>query len=329
MNLRRIVTGILVGSALALFIFFAIRATLESQIRKAIIADCIDCEVDWQNFSISPSKIGFKKIIFSFGNPAITAVRGRVESVVVHYRLRPLLDRVMEFSLIEVDQPQVVVLEGDEKSPKAIDDSAGESTWRFISRKIEVNNGKFTYSRNYRDRTASLDVQEINAVVGLVESGNESLWTEGVATGVLENSGIFQLLVKTPIFSPQALLDVQLRIRAQKLAALNNFFKPSEGLVLLGTLREGSARATVNEKLQNAIVSANYQDLDFRFLKTRNRGAVAAFISNLAKSLKLEKSSGPSKQKYRAVQITRGEESMISFLLRGMRDAALRVATEK
>jgi hypothetical protein len=69
--------------------------------------------------------------------------------------------------------------------------------------------------------------------------------------------------------------------------------------------------------------------LDVQFEKTKSPGEISTFFDNLVKSMKLHSSTVGKKpaDQIQSVQLQReARETLLDFILRGMKDAALKVA---
>jgi hypothetical protein len=289
---------------------------------------CSGCILEWRSMAITPSSLRLAGLRFFLGRREATAIEGSSPLVTIRFRPISLWSRKLEIVALEIASPSVHVIEGDERSSRSRERPLEGSAWRILAERTHAENGSFLYTRVYRGRTAAIRVSGIQASAGLWDSAREELWTEGAATGLLEGTGAFTLTVKHPIFATETRATVDLKIAGLALGGLNEYFRPSEGIELYGALIRGHGFASVEGNKQKARVSAQYQGLKIQFFKTKERSGLAAFFSNLIGSQKLAKSSPAGKSRAREVAIRRGDESMVSFLIRGARDSALRVATE-
>jgi hypothetical protein len=110
------------------------------------------------------------------------------------------------------------------------------------------------------------------------------------------------------------------------LSDLNPFFDTDEGISLSGHLEHGIAEFSYRGRVGSSHVKAAYKDLKVKFhSRKEERGPITAFFSNLLSSLSL-KSTKTSAGNGEAPQVLRGNGSVVSFVLRGYRDAALKAA---
>jgi hypothetical protein len=76
---------------------------------------------------------------------------------------------------------------------------------------------------------------------------------------------------------------------------------------------------------------AKYEGLDIQFEKTEDRGALKALLSNLVQELRVNETKPeflPGERKGSLVELEREKgEPIVKFILRGMRESALKVAT--
>lgn len=267
------------------------------------------------------------------GDPNLTKFEATADRIVTTISFLRLFSRELHFEKIVVHSPTVIVTEGPLRSPSS-DPKQNEPSprWTFYIGGIEANNGTFTYVHLYKPHDAAIHVTNIDARTE--EWGNSPRLkhqvARGHARGYLEKSGAFILDLATTLTPTPMYVDLKLHLSEQNLSDLNAYFNYSDGITLAGMLYDGQTEIKIREKNLSGWVHANYKNLDIHFSKTKDRGSVATFFSNLVKSIKLDASDvgEPSSEQTRAVELQRKErESIINFILRGMKDAALKVAS--
>jgi len=95
-------------------------------------------------------------------------------------------------------------------------------------------------------------------------------------------------------------------------------------------LHEGKAAVNVTGASLKSEVSVVYQGLDVIFSANRERSGATAFFSNLLRGLKIDdqNTTEPRYDQKRTAALQRKKgESIVSFILRGMKEAALEVAS--
>lgn len=338
----RIFRFVFFGVALVAAVAFAAkyaRQRAAQAIREELIAlangNCksYKISVDKVYVSFIPLAVTIEKLHVVGGNPKTTEIDAAADSIRARISLRRLIRRELRITKIRVEAPRVVVTEGDLPTPRSGEEKdLSGGRWAFVIDETSLANGAFTYVRVHRGRRAAIRVTDLDGRVGIVGTilnlREESVHAR--VNGRIERSGEFALDVETFPFAKSLWLNVDLRINGQNLKDLNSYFRPREGIRLGGNLRYGHGSIAIRGKKLKGWVQAKYAGLNFSFEKTDERGALAAFFSNVGKSIKLRSSSvdrNPRDQ-IRAVELQRaGRETVLQFILRGMRDAALDVAT--
>jgi hypothetical protein len=96
---------------------------------------------------------------------------------------------------------------------------------------------------------------------------------------------------------------------------------------LRGEIRRGNASAEVRGRSLSAWADIRYRDFDIHFGRTRGRGGLKALLSNLIADIELgENKLRPGGKSVGVRRLPR--ESLVSFILRGLKLAAVRVAAE-
>lgn len=306
---------------------------------KALILDrCATCKLDLAQVGVRlfGGGLSLKGVNFSVGDPKDVFITASIASLTADMYPLALYRRVLHLGPIVIEKPEVTVVETAEPPPDAKKDGAsaeGESSEDSIDvESIRVKNGSFTYVHERKERQAGLHLKMIDADV--LSFGSSPDWREhqarGHATGTLEESGRFELAVGAYLFEPAPHLDLGLVVFEQNLSDLNKFFLTDEGISLEGRLIEGWGTVAVRGKEADARVQARFQDLDISVGSTPERSGLSAFFSNLVASLRLRSknlAADPEEQS-RKVHIEReSDESLVSFILRALKDAALKVAS--
>jgi len=108
------------------------------------------------------------------------------------------------------------------------------------------------------------------------------------------------------------------------------FFLPEAGLKLSGLLHEGEAKVAIRENRAHSTVSATFEKLEFDVKPTPTRSGLQAFIANVVTSLGMGGQNlydKPEDRKKTAELTREADESVIAFILRGMKEAALKIPT--
>ncbi len=328
-----LITLISLWITFSLLFYYGASFYLKKEIQARLAEACASCrlEISSLNLSLWHQEISAVKIWFYSGDPEITAGEAKVERIDLFFSLPALLHKKILLTKIILNSPDVLITEGDGKS-QMHEHKHGSTAWGLSGLTTEIFRGKFTYNRTYPPRMASIHVKDIEGTVEAWDSRDPAKNTEAAVTGILEHTGRFELTIKAPIFNETTQAEVDLKFKELNLVDINPFFEASEGILLAGSLYEGHANVKVMDRRLDAWVSARYLGLDIHFQKTAQRGILTAFFSNLIESLKVNTANikQDAANQVRGVSLQRNSrESLVSFILRGMKDAALRVATGK
>jgi hypothetical protein len=284
------------------------------------------CEFSAGESSLSyfPTRFIAKDVRFAQGSEATTAIRAEVKVVEAPISLWPLLTGKIRIGKVVLTEPRVEVVEGDGRGS----DEPG-SPPDLLVEGVEIRGGHFRYRRIYPGKHATITVAEINGGVGELNARSAER-TPGRVTAKLEESGKVELDVEAAYFAPSPDVAVDLVIRKQKLADLNSYFVPADGIELFGELEAGHGKVSLRGEKISATVTAKYTAFDVLMRATKQRSKGEAFLANLFRSLQLDDDnlSEPGRDQKHGVKLRRREkESVISALLRGLRESVLHIAT--
>ncbi len=303
---------------------------LISEVRK----NCGTCELSLGRVRLSllpPALIGVN-VGFTGGTPNATVVRAEAKRVYAPFALFPLFKSRFRVGRVEIEQPSVDVTEGDLYGPSSSEDGTARPFDLEIEG-VEVKKGSFTYAREYPGRKGSLEVSGINAAAGPAGT-SERLRNMDVAAGaegLLEHSGRFKLQVRARLFAKAPDADIDLQIAGQDLAALNAFFEPSDGVRLKGALIEGRSSVAIRGAGLKASSYVRYKGLKVRIKKNGERSGLSAFFQTFLASVTIRKQNADSGNYDRTGEVgleRKPKETVISFALRGMKEAAMKVSSQ-
>ncbi len=310
--------------------------TLEAKIIAGLKGTCASCSLEIEKIRVGlfPLKASLSGIRFSAGDPRATVVGATAGEIraQVNLPLRGVENLVISHASVEDCSVTVTEgeLSGDSSKKKREPKGGGHG---FILRELALSRCEFTYVRVRHGKEAKLRVREIAATIGelgLHPSVRDQM-AEAKVKAKLEDSGDVDLKIKALLFSEQPTVDVELAISQMKLAELNPYFQTDDGIRLGGELIRSQGIVSVRGQAATGRVSALYRDLSLQFVSNPDRSGLDAFFSNLVKTLKLDSSSVDDDQKDR-VRVAKLEreknESLVSFILRGLKEAALSVATD-
>ncbi len=307
---------------------------LKEELESGAADACEPCKlrVEELSFGVSPPRVILSGIKFESGDPRDSAVSFEAEQIVVPVPPRNLGGSgPWHLGLVRISGIQVLVHEGDLTLPKKKKEEGGEPLQLEVEG-VEVTAASFTYRKDSPAGAAKIHLPELSAEIS--EFGTYGEWLEkkieGKAEASLESSGKVALITSTLIGVEGPWVDVDLRIRGQNLKELNAYFRPEEGVTMSGKLLD--SRAVVNVRNEQAIgnVEVRYEGLAIMFHPNRHRGGLSAILTNLGALIKVNKgnSGEPRRDRGGAVVVRRhAKESVVSFILRAMREVALRVAT--
>jgi len=306
------------------------------QIASGISKHCESCilKAESTHFSLRPTSLVLSSVTFHSGNAAWTAFDAQAQQLVIPFSFLSFFKKEAKLGLIHFQGLYVTITEGGVKTPPSpVNDEEEESAWRYAIQGVSIAQGKFEYARTYGATTARLHVANITGSMGPVGTTPElkDQIAHAEATGSLEESGSFLLTIDSAIFSKILNAKIGLQLNNQNLGDISPFFETSGQIKINGDLIDGKSDVEIQDKKLVAWVRARYKNLAIKFSKGKDRSAMVAFFSNLIQAFKLRSSdlkSRPDNQ-IRTVKLERKkDETIVLFVLHGMKDAALGVATD-
>ena len=307
---------------------------IREQLIQAVETSCLTCKITIGEVELSlrPTVVTLRDIHLVQMKPGDMILEAHLKSLVAQVSLRPLLSKLINFQHITFTQPEVVLTEYD-GTTKEHPEETRDSPWVFRIVGAHIADGSFTYHKDHAGKVATIQVRQVNGNIDELGSTPElrDKLASAHVTAMLENSGIVDLTVSPMLFSKVVHVNVELNINELNLNEINAFFNPGYGVKLTGYLKTGRSSILVRGENLHGWVRAQYDHLSVSFKKTKERGGISAFFSTLVSSMKVDKKNTASKKsdQIRTVEIarTRGEV-LIPFIFRGMKEAALKVATE-
>lgn len=326
---------ILIFSLIHWAIPYSIHQNIVSQVKQG----CASCKITIRESRINYSPMGltFAGIHFESGDPTTTAINFDIDRVTAQISVQKLFKKELKINQIDVFSPHVLVTEGDLKTESEPEsekppDQLSDQQWTFSVDSAAVSEGFFAYKRVFKKNEAILNVKNIKA--STEPFGNTPSLAgkplKATAHGRLEESGQFVLTVEALPQSPKMQIDVDLQIENQNLADLSPFFHNMGNIRIDGNLVSGIGSVHVRGTALKGWVDAKYHGLKIHLEKTKDRGAIATFFSNLISSFAIRSSDLGKKhsEQKKTVEIKRGkDETVVSFILHGLKDAALKVAS--
>lgn len=295
----------------------------EEQIKKAVHEACDTCEFSMGEAQLSWRGLAIHDVKLSGGEKGAQRIEAKIRVLRILPKILPLFKKEILIRSITVYEPHVVFSEGEKPSPRQKQGGADDLPKIEIEH-VAIYDGKFNYIRDVKGTHAVLNIHKI---IGKAEFENSV--AKARFSAQFGNTGEFDLLVSTPIFEKPLHIDTELNVRDQNLDDLTAFFKPNAGVELKGILVKAHSIAKMRGKKLNATVTAEYKDFSVRVDKMYDRSELQAFFTNLGASLAIAKENEDAKPKDRTktVDIEReAGESIVHFILRGLKEASLDVA---
>ncbi|MGZ5074931.1 MAG: hypothetical protein ACXWBL_17440 [Usitatibacter sp.] len=304
---------------------------LRPRVENAVNEECRRCGLGIGSLRISllPPRATLGGVVYHDGNPADSAIELLVESVTVPIPLANAFGGAWRLGVVEVNGLSVVVHEGDAHFPKKNAEPGNGKGFELAG--VLVHNGEFTYRKDSPAGGAYLRVHAIEASGGPL--GTDDRYRDqpldAHADARLEESGAVNLTIAAKFFSDSPHADVDLHLDGLNLAEVNPYFRVEEGVVLSGKLL--SSRSLVKVRGGSAVgdVTATFAGLGLKVHANRHRGGLSALLDNIGVKIKVLNANQTSARKDREKEVVtrrHPRESVVSFILRTMREGALRIA---
>lgn len=307
---------------------------VKEELESAVSAACEPCEltIESAGLGFSPPALRLSGIRFRQGDPRDSAVIAEVDSAVIPVPLNNLSGAPWLLGTIRLSGLHVTVHEGDLSLKKKERPPSEGKPLELKVAGITVSEGAFTYRKDSPAGSGFIRLTEIAADIG--PFGTYGDWLQkpltGEAVATLERSGRVDLKVASRLDKEGPFVDVSLSVKALKLREMNAYFRPEEGVSLGGHLVDAEGKVKVRDRSADGLVVARYEGLELEFHANRHRGALEALFTNLGAAVKVNKgnSGEPRRERIEAVVTRRHErETVVSFILRTLKEAMLRVAT--
>lgn len=287
-------------------------------------AACPECEIQWEGLRIRASGLEFTQIHFRTDPAKDTVITADLDRIQLFFSWWKMAAKKIDIDLIRLEKPRVKVKEGTRRDPK----SEGGDAPVFAVHRAELSDGEFTYEKQESSKVGLIRIENIQ--VALTPIGNRpdlhDIETKAEVTAKLENSGKIQLEVQALVFAPAPEVKVHLTLTSFPLKKVNTYFHPIDGVLLDGTLSRGESEVEISGPVMKAWTELQYRDFDLKFEKNRSRSGVSAFFSSIVADVKLSEDRKAARKKS-VTGRRKPNESLVSFILRGMKEAALKVAT--
>lgn len=322
-------------AAIFLLLLFFISAPflLKHQLVLSIEEACRRCTLKISSATFNPLTKFFSLglIEFSYLEKSSMELKADIENIQGEFSYMDLIRGRLNIHALVLDKPKVVLTNMYFSDKQETSSPAKKESFKFMLPEVKVKDGSFSYIHKTKTSVARLNTSQISGhMEGL---GNTDEYLEKSATcrlnGRVEKSGAVVLSVRSKVFKRPLEVDVDLKVKDQKLADLNTFFFDFEGFKLKGQLLEGHGQSHLRDIKIKTEVFARFENFDAEFSKTAERGPGGTFIMNLAKAIMYDSQNlDKSKRKQAKVVELQQEpnEALVGFILRSLKDAALKVA---
>jgi hypothetical protein len=311
---------------------FAFPAWLLTRAEASLRAACATCSLrtGLSYLLPLPLRLHVNGVEFTTGKADRLRVEVKVERVAVELRPDLLWRETKVIPSVTLYRPEIILDEGDLPKPPGQDSPL--PPLQVLA--AEIMDGTFTYRRRSEGYRAKVPLDQIEARLLTplyLGDGPADHKVEAELSARLAESGKVKLSLAVQPYGPSLDLRLALDVKNQELARLNSYFDVHEGIALAGTLVNGQARVHLEGRYLHAAVLALYRDFDVRFRQTKEMSELEAFFANLLRHVRMDEGNleEPRWEQRRAVHLVRHpEESIVSYLLRGMKEASLKVATD-
>jgi hypothetical protein len=326
---------VLIGLGSLAFIFnLALESFIQSKIESLVAKSCETCHLEIQNVDDSifnPGHLILHDLHFTSGEKGSSEVDAKAESITIDFSPTSLLSKKILIYKITSEKLTLLYVNGDRPSKKSSTEN-DDATYFFQIDESELHYGEFKYIRNHQGTSATLHLHDIE--IHLDKLGNTEELKQVLAKAKIcqriENSGETKVQIAALIFKRPLDLDVAMQMSEQNLNDLTPFFKKNAGVNLEGILTKGHAEVSVRGAQLHALVQIQYDGLKIKVDPNYDRSPTAAFFTNLATAVGVQKKNldaNPSEQ-IQPVDLTReAGETLVSFILRGIKEGALKVST--
>jgi hypothetical protein len=292
----------------------------KDQLEKAVRKNCEGCSFTIKSAALTWRGLVIKDIYFATGRKGAKKLEVQVARAVIRPEIWPLLKKEIHIRSVALFYPQITYSEGDAITPRSREKDSG---FDLELDKIVIYDGQFVYVRDHKGTHAVLTVNDIR--------GRMSFEGERMTAGFharMGRSGKFVLTGQAGLKKPLE-VETELRVRDQDLADLTVFLKPNAGVELKGQIVNAVARSRAHGDKLNTRLNITFKDFTLKLHEMYDRSDVRAFFTTIgaALALKTENVKALESEKSSTVDTQREKgESVVHFLLTGLKEASLEVA---
>jgi hypothetical protein len=263
------------------------------------------------------------------GEPSTLETDVRFDSLRFDIGLLSSLRKVYRVNEAEIENLRVKVTDGDKDDDRKPGGESARPPY-FHADRIRITKSHFEYHRVLNKVRSSLAVSAIHGVLKNVSTIDADGAIAADLECLFQDSGPHVLKLELRPFAEPQMINVDLRVHHQDMEGLSRFLVPNDGVELHGELVEGRGVTQMRGRSLHSDVWAEYRGLKVKVHKADDRSPVAAFFTTLATNLTTKKQNldTEARDQLRGVDLKReAGESLVHFLLRGWKDAAIKVAS--
>jgi len=321
---------------------FAGASFLRIAILKQVHHGCPSCELKIGTLALAPlfGHLAATDVKFVSDPASGTVVRFYIPKLEIQFNPSALFGAVLDIRKVEIFAPQVTVRERDESHPGVYPEfpPPGYATSALPparGQEILIHDGRFTYELAILNKTARIEIRNIEAQSGGFVT-RQSLLTKPYehlihlqANAKLEHSGTLFLNVLFDPFADKNRDQIEIDLREQHLAEANSFFSVTGGVELSGTLHHAHASMLLAESVLSGVLSVNYENLNFTFHSTPQRGWLKTWLLGAAQSIKRIKTrptkSSSQDPKVQIFFVRKPHMPVTKWILKGLADATEKI----
>jgi hypothetical protein len=262
------------------------------------------------------SRLTLHGIHITSGTRGQADIEASVEMITVDLALGSMFDEQLVIESLTFTKPDVMYTDGElPRGPKT-----ASPALNVIVKTAHVDGGRFIYRRVLYKESSLITLNDIQ----LQASVDQDVRVKSKFQ--LEKSGNIQLNFHFPTRQEKLTAEVHVFIKDQNLADLNVFFKSNDGVILQGIMQEGVGRVVVSGDHAKSRVKAIYKNFDAKLISNEDQGGVEVFFTNIGIAL-TTKEKNKSVKREEVVTKRQPNESIVHFILTGLKVAALEVAS--
>lgn len=315
----------------ALLVFFGVNFASREIIKQKILTfareNCRDCRLEMNRITVSLLRgvIHLEGTHLYYTDHAQIELEARISDTDIIASPLSILSRHVRIKRIHFEHPTFALKEyakhHSNRHPASGKITRQPTLSTFQIDSVELHDGKFQY---IGPTSGKIQVSEIFARVSPFDtiSLNELSPLQIQTSARLEDSGRFKLVLYFAPLSPTPHAYIDFSLHNQNLSELNRYFSKAEGLLLKGELVRGKSTMHIDGSRIEGQLIAIYKGLELKFThsKLKNIASSARIYSD---DLKL-----PRLRRMRAILAYRKkDESLVSFVLRAMKESALKIAS--